>query len=248
MPELSFAAVFLGGVLAILSPCSALLLPAFFALAFASRVQLARAAILFYLGLATIFVPLGLGVSFVTSLFFDQRSFVILAAGALLVGFGVVLLLGSGFAIAPRAAARLNQVRGPYAAYATGLAYGFAGFCTGPILGAVLTVAASAAAPVLGAALLAIYALGMTAPVLLLALLWDRLRIGERRLLRGAEVRIGAVAIPASRAIAGGLFVLMGVMFIVFQGSSALSASYEALGLTELTQRVEAMLLGVPTR
>lgn len=244
MPELSFAAVFAGGVLAILSPCSALLLPAFFAVAFASRVQLARAALLFYLGLATIFVPLGLGVSLITSLFFEQRGFVILAAGALLVGFGIVLLLGGGFAIAPRAAARLGRVRGPYAAYATGLAYGFAGFCTGPILGAVLTVAASAAAPIVGAALLATYALGMTAPVFVLALVWDRLRIGERRLLRGAEVRLGPLAMPASRAIAGALFVAMGVMFVAFQGSSALSASYESLGLTELTQRIEAALLG----
>jgi len=244
LPELSFAAVFVGGVLAILSPCSALLLPAFFAVAFASRVQLARAALLFYVGLATIFVPLGLGVSFITSLFFDQRGFVILAAGALLVGFGIVLLLGHGFAIAPRVAGRLSGVRGPYAAYATGLAYGFAGFCTGPILGAVLTVAASAAAPIVGAALLATYALGMTAPVFVLALVWDGLRIGERRLLTGAEVRIGPLAMPASRAIAGGLFVAMGVMFLVFQGSSALSATYEALGLTELAQRIEAALLG----
>ncbi len=93
MPELSYAAVFLGGVLAILSPCSALLLPAFFAVAFTSRVQLARAALLFYAGLATIFVPLGLGISFVASLFFEQRPLIILLAGALLVGGngGVIL-------------------------------------------------------------------------------------------------------------------------------------------------------------
>src|SRR5712691_5811222 len=107
MPELSYPAVFLGGVLAILSPCSALLLPAFFAVAFTSRVQLARAALLFYAGLATIFVPLGLGISLVASLFFDQRPLIILAAGALLVGFGMVVLAGGGFAIAPATSARL---------------------------------------------------------------------------------------------------------------------------------------------
>lgn len=244
MPDLSFPVVFLGGVLAILSPCSALLLPAFFAVAFASRVHLLRAAVLFYLGLATIFVPLGLGVSFLASLFFDQRPLVILVAGALLVGFGIVLLAGGGFAVAPGAAARLGSARGRYAAYATGLAYGFAGFCTGPILGAVLTVAASAGSPAVGGTLLATYALGMTAPVFALALVWDRLRIGERGLLRRAELRFGRVAMPASRAIAGMLFVVMGVTFVVFQGSSALAGTYEALGLTELTQRIEAVLLG----
>lgn len=245
MPELSYLAVFLGGVLAILSPCSALLLPAFFAVAFTSRVQLARAALLFYAGLATIFVPLGLGISFVASLFFDQRPLIIVAMGALLVGFGIVVLAGGGFAIAPGTSARLSSVRGRYAAFATGLAYGFAGFCTGPILGAVLTVAAGATAPIAGAALLATYALGMTAPVFALALVWDRLRIGERGLLRNAEVRIGSLAMPWSRAAAGLLFIAMGVSFVVFQGSSALSGVYEALGLSDLTHWLEVMLLGV---
>ncbi|GAC1485701.1 MAG: hypothetical protein NVS1B1_00160 [Candidatus Limnocylindrales bacterium] len=244
MPELSFIAVFAGGVLAILSPCSALLLPAFFAVAFSSRVQLVRAALLFYLGLATIFVPLGLGVSFVASLFFEQRPLIILGGGALLIGLGILVLIGGGFAVLPSAAARLATVQGRYAAYATGLTYGFAGFCTGPILGGVLTVAASATAPVIGAALLATYALGMTTPVFALALLWDRFRLGERGLLRGAELRVGKHAMPASRAFAGALFIIMGMSFVAFQGSSALSGAYEALGLTELTQQIETALLG----
>jgi cytochrome c biogenesis protein CcdA len=244
VPELSFVAVFLGGVLAILSPCSALLLPAFFAVAFTSRVQLLRAAVLFYAGLATIFVPLGLGVSFLASLFFDHRPLVILAGGALLVGFGLFVLVGGGFAVLPGAAARLSTVRGRYAAYATGLAYGFAGFCTGPILGGVLTVAASAPLPLAGAALLATYALGMTAPVFALALAWDRFRIGERGLLRHAEVRLGAHALPASRLLAGVLFIMLGASFVVFEGSSALSGLYASLGLSDLTQRIEEALLG----
>ena len=154
------------------------------------------------------------------------------------------MLVGGGFAVVPSVAARLATVQGRYAAYATGLAYGFAGFCTGPILGGVLTVAASATAPLVGAALLATYALGMTAPVFALALLWDRFRLGERGLLRGAELRIGKRAMPASRALAGMLFIVMGVSFVAFQGSSALSGAYEALGLTELTQQIEAALLG----
>ncbi len=41
------------------------------------------------------------------------------------------------------------------------------------------------------------------------------------------------------------LFIVMGVSFVAFQGSSALSGAYEALGLTELTQQIEAALLGV---
>ncbi len=52
-------------------------------------------------------------------------------------------------------------------------------------------------------------------------------------------------SLPASRALAGMLFIAMGVSFLAFQGSSALSGAYEALGLTEQTKQIEAALLGV---
>ncbi len=65
---------FLGGVLSILSPCSALLLPAFFAYAFGTRrVLLARTG-LFLLGLAIVLVPLGAGVGAIGSLFTKPLS------------------------------------------------------------------------------------------------------------------------------------------------------------------------------
>ena len=65
MLEVSFAAAFAGGVLSLLAPCSALLLPAFFAYAFTSRTELFGRTLLFLAGLCTVFVPLGLGASFV---------------------------------------------------------------------------------------------------------------------------------------------------------------------------------------
>ncbi len=240
--EASFAVAFAGGVLSILSPCSAFLLPAFFALAFASPARLLGQAALFFLGLATIFVPLGLGVSAVAALFIGQRDLVIVAAGALLVGLGIYVLAGGGFEIAPAVAGRLHGVRGRWAAYATGLAYGFAGFCTGPILGAVLTVAATSDQVALGGLLLATYALGMAVPVFLLAVVWDRWRLGDRGLLRGARLRLGDLEMPLTRALAGTLFIAVGVVYVVFRGSSALGGLYADLGLTDLANGVELEL------
>lgn len=237
--ELSFPVAFAGGVLSILSPCSAFLLPAFFALAFSSPARLLAQAVLFFLGLATIFVPLGLGVSAIASLFVGQRDLVIVAAGALLVGLGVYVLAGGGFELAPSLAGRLHGVQGRWAAYATGLAYGFAGFCTGPILGAVLTVAAASDQVLVGGLLLATYALGMAVPVFLLAIVWDRWRLGERRWLRGATLRVGRIEAPLTRLLAGTLFIAVGVVYVVFRGSSALGGLYADLGLTDLSHGVE---------
>jgi len=158
-----------------------------------------------------------------------------------LVGFGLYTLAGGGFAIAPGIAARLQTVEGRFAAYATGLAYGLAGFCSGPIFGSVLTVAATTGGAMVGALLLATFALGMTLPVFALALVWDRWRIGERRLLTRA-VRFWTLEIPLSRAVAGALFVALGMGFVAFRGSSALSSVYADLGLADLLQRLETAL------
>ncbi len=242
MNEVSFAVAFAGGVLSILSPCSALLLPAFFAVAFTSRARLVGQAVLFYVGLATIFVPLGLSISAIAALFTEQRDLVILAGGALLVGLGLYTLAGGGLVLAPSLTGRLQRVEGPLAAYATGLTYGFAGFCTGPILGAVLTVAGTTGDPVRGSALLATYALGMTLPVFALALVWDRWRIGERGWLRTRLVGVHGARVPLTRLLAGTLFVALGVSFVFFRGSSALSSAYEAVGLADLSQSAEAAL------
>src|ERR671916_1527478 len=138
--EVSYLAAFLGGVLSLLSPCSALLLPAFFAYAFQSRKGLLAKTAIFYVGLATTLVPLGMGLSAVSRLFYGQRSTLILVAGALIIALGVLQLLGGGFNL-PGPFSRLRgKVRGEStgATFALGAVYGFAGFCSGPILGAVL--------------------------------------------------------------------------------------------------------------
>jgi len=70
--EASFLASFLGGLLSLLSPCSALLLPAFFAYAFQSRGVLVGRTAVFYLGLCATLVPLGMGISAVGSLVYWQ--------------------------------------------------------------------------------------------------------------------------------------------------------------------------------
>jgi cytochrome c biogenesis protein CcdA len=54
--EASFLSSFLGGLLSLLSPCSALLLPAFFAYAFQSRGELVGRTVIFYLGLCATLV------------------------------------------------------------------------------------------------------------------------------------------------------------------------------------------------
>src|SRR5215211_2594372 len=238
--EVSFLASFFGGLLALLSPCSALLLPAFFAYAFPSRGQLVGRTAVFYLGLCATLVPLGMGVSAVSSLVYGYRSTLITVSGLVIIALGVIQAFGGGFAFGPIERLRGN-IKGNslVATFFLGAVYGFAGFCSGPILGAVLTVAASSGSVLRGAGLLAAYAAGMAAPLFLLALLWDRFDLGHRRWLRGREVSLGPLRFHTTSLLSGLMFVVVGVLFITFEGTSGLEGLYASGGATDLAFSAE---------
>ena len=240
MVEASFLVSFLGGLLSLLSPCSALLLPAFFAYAFQSRGVLVGRTVVFYLGLCATLVPLGMGISAVSSLVYGHRSTLITISGLIIIALGVIQALGGGFVSGP-----IERLRGgikgssPLATFTLGAVYGFAGFCSGPILGAVLTVAATSGSALRGAGLLATYAAGMAAPLFIMTLLWDRLDLGRRRWLRGREISLGSLHLHTTNLLSGSMFVAIGVLFIVSEGTSSIEGLYASGGATDLALSVE---------
>ncbi|WP_369377521.1 cytochrome c biogenesis CcdA family protein [Streptomyces sp. cg36] len=234
-PDIGYLAAFLGGLLALLSPCSALLLPAFFAYSIDSTSRLLARTGIFYAGLATTLVPLGAAGSYAGRLFYGHRDQLVLFGGWLIIALGAAQILGMGFA-SRRMTQLSGRIRPTTAAsvYALGAVYGLAGFCAGPILGSVLTVAAVSGSPAYGGLLLAVYALGMAAPLFLLALLWERLNLGRRRWLRGRVVRLGRFELHTTSLLSGLFFIALGALFLAYDGATALPGllsvddSYEA--------------------
>lgn len=223
---------FAGGALTLVSPCSALLLPAFFAYAFTGPGRLLARTGIFLAGLLTVLVPLGLGAGALGGLVLTRRAEVTAVAGLLLVGIGLYQLVVGGFSLP--ASGRLEQARAGLSSdsilstYLLGGVYALGGFCAGPILGGVLTIAASSGGPLPGAILLAIYGAGMAVPVFVLALVWTRV---ERRLRDGIvrrEVRVGAVSRPLGTVVSSLLFIGLGLAFIVTQGANALAPLFAA--------------------
>ncbi|HEX5346385.1 MAG TPA: cytochrome c biogenesis CcdA family protein [Pseudonocardiaceae bacterium] len=238
MLDIGYLAAFLGGLLALISPCSALLLPSFFAYAFAGTTELLARTGVFFLGLAAVLVPLGAGSSALASVVTLHREVLILLAGWMIVGFGVIQILGGGWTLRPAARVQQRMAAGGSWVCTVGLgaAYGLAGFCSGPILGAVLTVAAASGQPLRGAALLAVYALGMAAPLFVLAALWQRFDLGRRRWLRGREYRIGGLRLHTTSTVSGLLFIAVGVVFLLFDGTAGLYST--GTGTTLAVQNV----------
>lgn len=229
MSDIGYLAAFLGGALALLSPCSALLLPAFFAYSLATPGRLLARTGVFYLGLATTLVPLGAASTAASRLFNGHRDVLITAGGWIVVALGLAQILGLGFASkkAQEAAGRITP-RSAASTFLLGCVYGLAGFCAGPILGAVLTVTAVHGNPVYGASMLAVYALGMALPLFVLALFWDRFQLGSRRWLRGREFRVGRLRLHTTSLVSGLFFIGIGVLFLVYDGTTGLPGILDA--------------------
>lgn len=236
MTDVGVIAAFAAGTLALLSPCSALLLPSFFAYAFVSRSALVLRTLVFYLGLLVTLVPLGMGIGAASSLFYGHRPLLIAIAGWTIIGFGVLQLLGRGFTVP--GSRRLNAAvtrrggEGWLSTLLLGSVYGLAGFCSGPVLGAILTVAATQDSLWEGGALLAVYALGMAFPLLLLAAAWDRYDLGRRSWLRGRTLPVGPLRVHTTSLVSGLLFLFVGVVFLRYDGTAGLLGS---LGIGDLT-------------
>jgi cytochrome c biogenesis protein CcdA len=223
MTDITLMTAFAAGVLALLSPCSALLLPSFFAYAFNTRTELLGRTALFAFGLAAVLVPLGMGSSAASSLVYGHRSTMIAVAGWTIIVLGVLQASGRGFTI-PFAnrlhdrSSRLDVRSGALPTVTLGAVYGLAGFCSGPALGAILTVAATEAVPARGGILLGVYALGMAVPLFALAMLWDRFELGRRRWLRGRPIHLGPLRTHTTSLASGTLFVVIGALFLRTDG------------------------------
>lgn len=207
-----------------MSPCGALLLPAFFASTIGSGPRLFLHGAVFYAGLLVVLVPLGIGMGALGGLFATHRTVVIGVASVIMIVFGLLQMFGLGFdtsklmpgsdKLQEKAATSAGIVK----SFLLGMASGVAGFCAGPILGAVLTLAAAQGNMVGSGILLGVYGLGMVVPLLLIAALWEKGGTKFRTALRGKTFRVFGREFHSTSVIGGLLIVAVGILFWTTNG------------------------------
>lgn len=180
----------LAGVLSFLSPCVLPVVPPY--LAYMGGVSVSQmdseaqargrvllAAAFFVLGLSTVFLLLGFAFSAAGRVFLSFQDTAITIAGVIIIVFGLHFI---GLFRIPflNREARIDagdQGGSAFGAYLLGLAFAFGWTpCLGPILGAILGLAASEADMARGTLLLATYAVGLGVPFLLVAAFFPRLK------------------------------------------------------------------------
>lgn len=253
--DLGFLGAFLGGALTLLSPCSVMLLPAFFSYAFADRTTVLTRTGVFYLGLITTLVPLGILAGSLGALVNQHRSTLVTVVSILVIVLGALLLLNIpipglsrlssapsvGAPGAPGGSSSISAL----STYALGTVYGVAGVCAGPLLGAVLAFAAFSSNALYGGLILLVFAAGMTAPLLILALVWTRLP-WVRSLVRPREVVLGPIRTTWTGIVAGVLTIGIGVLMLLTQGTANLGGVLGASDQAQLEANVMAFSRSVP--
>lgn len=185
MADITLAIAFAAGVLGFLSPCVVPLIPGY--LSFVSGLSLGEmareerrrhagrvlgATALFVLGFAIIFTGLGASASLLGGFVMANRLLLSRIGGALVIALGLAVLLKVPALFRERRFHLTRRPLGMVGAVPVGMAFGFAWTpCVGPVLAAVLTLAATEGDAGRGALLLFTYALGLGLPFLASALL-----------------------------------------------------------------------------
>ncbi|MEM8957874.1 MAG: cytochrome c biogenesis CcdA family protein [Pseudomonadota bacterium] len=235
MPDITFGAAALAGLLSFLSPCILPMVPFYLCYLAGQSIDDLRTgqaaqpgyllgrAVVFALGVTTIFVLLGLGATAAGQVFRDWHRELSWIAAAVLLVFGLHFLGVIRVPVLTRDARFTGPAaaRGLVPAYLLGLAFGFGWTpCVGPTLTAILLIASGLGDPLRGGSLLAVYGLAMTLPFVLAAgfagpfMTWMQ---RHRMRLMQVERATGALLIVFAALIAtGGLAGFANAMLHVF--------------------------------
>jgi cytochrome c-type biogenesis protein len=198
MEQLSLLVAFGAGLLSFLTPCVLPLVPVYLATvcgpeilepeADKKRLPLFFHSLSFVAGFTLVFTILGASVGLLGFAISATQALTQAIAGGLLIAFGIFLLaslkipwLNYEKRLAPSAGATTGYLRSLIIGAIFSLAWTP---CVGPILGSILTLAWSSETAWQGAALLAVYSLGLGLPFLIIGVAFDSLRPFLRRIHR----------------------------------------------------------------
>ncbi len=218
--DVTIAAALFAGLLSFLSPCVLPLVPPYLVyLAGASlerfadaepeprvRRETVLAALLFVAGFSTVFVSFGASATLIGELVLAWSNELTVAAGIIIIVMGLHFLGITPIAFLMREKRmELAKPVGLWGAYVMGLCFAFGWTpCIGPILAAILAIAASKETVAKGAGLLAVYSAGLGIPFLIAAFAIEPFAAFLARFKR----HLGVV-----EKTMGGLLVLTGIAF-----------------------------------
>src|SRR3989344_2456409 len=176
----SLVTAFIAGMAALFAPCCiGVLLPAYLASVFRTKTKIFLMTFVYFLGILTIFLPLGLGAAALSSFFTDNHRLFFTLGGAFMLLLGIALLLGKSFMLPIHVHPKLEK-HDFGSIYVLGLFSGVATTCCAPVLAGVIALSALPGSLWLGGLYALTFVVGMVVPLFIVAVLADKSNVIKR--------------------------------------------------------------------
>lgn len=229
----SIITAFVAGMAALFAPCCiTVLLPAYLGSIFRQRRTIFLMTFIFFLGLLTVFLPLGLGMASLGRLFTKSHDVLFAAGGTFFVLLGLSILSGKHFSFPSPMHPKIN-VKNAGSVFVLGIFSGFATLCCAPVLAGVMALSVLPGSLFWGAIYSLAYVLGMTIPLFVIAYFLDRSEITDKISVFRKRVSysfLGSkVSITMSEILSGTMFLLMGLLlvYLTYTGQLAMGGGYQ---------------------
>jgi cytochrome c-type biogenesis protein len=236
MENVSLLAAFVAGVLSFISPCVLPLIPGYLSFISGSTLDELRggseaaassgatrrralvASVAFVMGFSLVFIALGASASAIGQFIMERLTILGQIAGVIIILFGLhtMGLLKIGWLYAEKRMHTQRKPAGPFGAFLVGIAFAFGWTpCIGPILAAILAIAAAQETIGQGVQLLAVYSLGLGIPFIATSLAINKFFTAFARIRRHYHT---------IEMVSGALLVVIGVL--IFTNRFTIIAQY----------------------
>ncbi len=216
----TFLIAFIGGILTFTSPCGFVVIPTFFSYLFKERKRALFMTATFSLGMTLAFIIFGIVAGVVGNFFNEYKEFFSMISGALLIIFGIMLILNKGFSFFDfKIKHKPNNGWGIF----------FLGFffavgwspCVGPILAGIVVLSTTAGSVLKSVLFFAVYSLGVALPLLIVSYFSDKYDVAKWFTSRHIEFSLFGKKIYTHLygIIGGTLLIIIGIIMLADKGT-----------------------------
>ena len=229
---ISLIAAFVAGVAALFAPCCiGVLLPSYLGNIFKEKYKIFFMTFVFFLGMLTVFLPIGLGASFLAKLFSRYHNVIFIVGGIFLIVLGLSMLFGKKMPMPT--SARDNFKKYVSSVYLLGIFSAIATTCCAPVLAGVITLSIVSGTIIWGVIYTLAYVVGMTLPLFIIALLLDKYNLTDKisKFRKTISLNIGSFnwKVTISELISSIIFLGMGVYitYLAFNNNLSSHSDYQ---------------------
>lgn len=229
----SIVAAFIAGIAALFAPCCiTVLFPSYFASVFKERYKVFLMTFIFFLGVLTVFFPIGLGATAIAAVFSQYHNFIFSIGGIVLLLLGFMMLFGKSLELPFSINLPTAKKYDIFSIYILGIFSAMATTCCAPVLAGVLALSVASGTMFWGGIYTLAYVMGMVLPLFIIAAFLDKINFTQKfmAIRKPIELNVGFKwQFTIAEFTSGLVFLLMGIYitFLAFNNKLSAHSDYQ---------------------